>query len=255
MTEPNASEPERAWYVKTYADKPTVTVDAKWLTNRQGRDFVLFAGLLDAAHRAGLQEIRTLVVQTPHPQNQMTTIVHATAAFPWGSFDGVGDANPENTNRMIAPHAIRMAETRAKARALRDALNVAAVAIEELAETPRDDNEAERHREAARVRTQPSNEPDFVGDPPSARRVSEESIRRAASAAAPPKGPRDQAVEKFDRMRTTAVRMATAGTLDLDDALIAPFPADATVEDVERRMGQLLVLINAALQKKKEGGV
>lgn len=50
-----------------------------------------------------------------------------------GRFDGIGDANPENVNSFIVPHLIRMAETRAKARALRDAVNIGVVWFEELA--------------------------------------------------------------------------------------------------------------------------
>ncbi len=47
----------------------------------------------------------------------------------------LGDASPENVNSQIAPHLIRMAETRAKARALRDAINASAIPFEELADT------------------------------------------------------------------------------------------------------------------------
>lgn len=49
-----------------------------------------------------------------------------------GRFGGLGDANPGNVNRRVAAHLIRMAETRAKARALRDAVNIGVVALEEL---------------------------------------------------------------------------------------------------------------------------
>jgi hypothetical protein len=50
------------------------------------------------------------------------------------TFSGIGDACPDNVGRNIVPHIIRMAETRAKARALRDAVNVGATALEELSD-------------------------------------------------------------------------------------------------------------------------
>jgi hypothetical protein len=65
----------------------------------------------------------------------MVAIVKATAEMEDDRrFSGIGDASPENVGRNIAPHLIRMAETRAKARALRDAVNVGATALEELSD-------------------------------------------------------------------------------------------------------------------------
>jgi hypothetical protein len=47
-------------------------------------------------------------------------------------FTEVGDANPKNVNKQIAEHVLRMAATRAKARALRDFTNIGMTCLEEL---------------------------------------------------------------------------------------------------------------------------
>ncbi len=102
------------------------------MIERQGRRFVLYAGLLDEAHARGLRSIETELLQAPSPENGEVAIVRAVVRTEEGKFSGIGDASPENVNRSIAPHLIRMAETRAKARALRDAINVGVTAYEEL---------------------------------------------------------------------------------------------------------------------------
>jgi hypothetical protein len=122
----------------------------EFIVERNGKSFVLYAGLLDLAHERGLKGITTTLVQIPTALNEYTAIVHATvelrgepevinhetkeARYPGQTFTGLGDANQDNVSRMMVPHLIRMAETRAKARALRDAVNVGVTALEELGE-------------------------------------------------------------------------------------------------------------------------
>lgn len=122
----------------------------EFIIQRHGKDFVLYAGLLDEAHSRGLTRIETELLQAPSEAGgegtgEDTAIVKATVTMGDESkFDGIGDASPRNVGNNIAPHLIRMAETRAKARALRDAINVSVTAFEELGgEAGGEDSEAE----------------------------------------------------------------------------------------------------------------
>lgn len=108
----------------------------EFIITRQGRDFVMYAGLLDAAHRDGLSAIRTTLLQAPSPANGFAAICHAEVTTSRGTFTGLGDADPENSPRQSSNALVRLAETRAKSRALADATNVAMPVIEEHADAP-----------------------------------------------------------------------------------------------------------------------
>ena len=115
-------------------DQLTRTIDIK---NRAGqvvgqKEVVTYQGLLSKAHDEGLKAVRTSLVQVPSADNGWGAIVKAVVETGKGTFEGIGDANPENVGTFIVPHLIRMAETRAKARALRDAVNVGVISFEEL---------------------------------------------------------------------------------------------------------------------------
>lgn len=114
----------------------------EFMIQRQGKQFVLFAGLLDEAHSRGLVGIDTELIQVPEDANGQVAVVKATVQIEekpgsgeLKTYSGLGDASPQNVSRNIVPHLIRMSETRAKARALRDAVNVSATALEEVVES------------------------------------------------------------------------------------------------------------------------
>ena len=93
---------------------------------------VSFRGLLALAHEDGLTETDTSVLQFPTRENRYTTIVHAKVRTKRGTFSGIGDANSDNVSPEVAVHAIRCAETRALARALRVALSIGDVSDVEI---------------------------------------------------------------------------------------------------------------------------
>lgn len=142
-------------------------MDKKWIITRQGKDFVLYEGLLDEAHQQGLKRIATTLIQIPHDDNGNVAVCQAEVETTKGTFSGIGDASPGNVNRMIAPHLIRMAETRAKARALRDAVNIGVSAVEELGDDGTDPNdERSGGDEVSRQREYNRQQRAEVRDPP-----------------------------------------------------------------------------------------
>jgi hypothetical protein len=96
-----------------------------------GKPFVQYAGLLQVAHERGLVSLTTKI---EHHSDSLV-LASATATFADGrSFTEWADATPSNVKAHVRPHFPRMALTRAKARALRDALNIGVTALEELGE-------------------------------------------------------------------------------------------------------------------------
>jgi hypothetical protein len=138
---------------------PRVRVDKKFVINQQGKDHVLFSGLIDALHQLslGFFSVDTRIEQLPTPDNGHQAVCSACVRVydpdnpdvVRRSASGIGDASPANVSRMMANALIRMAETRAKARALRDLCNIGMVAYEELG--PQSADEPGERREEARA--------------------------------------------------------------------------------------------------------
>ena len=110
------------------------------------KQVVRYEGLLARAHEDGLRSIHTELVQIPSKANGDAAIVRAVVVTGRGTFEGIGDATPGNVNARVTGHLLRVAETRAKARALRDAVNIGLVALEELDEVDAADDVAEPPR-------------------------------------------------------------------------------------------------------------
>ena len=119
---------------------PRPRLDDRFLINLKGKDFVTYAGLLDLAHQQGLARLEVELIQHPNVENGNEAICRAIAESSSGQvYSDLGDASPANTNKMISAHLIRMASTRAKARALRDLTNIGITALEELGGPDMDD--------------------------------------------------------------------------------------------------------------------
>jgi hypothetical protein len=116
-----------------FMEKRKPKLDERFIKQVDGKDFVLYAGLLDLAHQKNLVSMDVELLQYPSKENDHTAVCKAIAkTMTGGPFIDVGDANPINCNSKVAKHIIRMASTRAKARALRDLTNIGMTALEEL---------------------------------------------------------------------------------------------------------------------------
>ena len=108
-------------------------LDERFIMTIKGKEFVLYSGLLDLAHQKGLKGIIVEAVQFPTKANGMEGICKAVVESKDGEeYIEIGDANPKNVRPLIAAHVLRMAATRAKARALRDYTNIGMTCLEEL---------------------------------------------------------------------------------------------------------------------------
>jgi hypothetical protein len=207
----------------------------EFLITRSGKQYVLFAGLLDEAHSRGLRGIDTELIQVPDDQNGNVAIVKATAEMEDGRhFSGIGDASPENVGRNIVPHIIRMAETRAKARALRDAVNVGATALEELSDGD-DAPPADNFVGQARSRPTPIR---------NAQRASR--AEDAPTPAAEDNGKAEEAPAPASSSRRGASGKARKSQVDLLKTLAVEWRGENGVERLENRVGKPLADLTRA---------
>lgn len=107
----------------------TTAIPSQFLTEIHGRQFVKYEGLLALAHERGLVNLSAHFISVSND----IALAEATATFTDGRvFSECADSTPANVNTKVKAHFPRMALTRAKARCLRDALNIGVCSVEEL---------------------------------------------------------------------------------------------------------------------------
>lgn len=110
-------------------------IDQKYIVMLNGKPFITYEGLLHTAHEKGVASIEVEIIQYPTEGNNMTAIATAAVRSKNGQFFiDIGDASPASCSAKLVPHLVRMASTRAKARALRDFTNIGMCSVEELGE-------------------------------------------------------------------------------------------------------------------------
>jgi hypothetical protein len=110
-------------------------LNERFIIKIENRDFVQYAGLLDLGHQKGIAQIEVDPIQLPTAENGNFAVCKATVVSKTGeSFTDVGDANPQNCSSKVSKHLLRLASTRAIARALRSFTNIGMTCLEELAD-------------------------------------------------------------------------------------------------------------------------
>lgn len=131
-------------YKNKNAPKLTDDFKKKFSVNIKGKEAIKLEGLTAFAHEKGMWKFETKLVQYPSDQNAWTAICETVI----GGYDydpitnklreviysDIGDANVNNCGKMVAASYIRMASTRAQARALRKYTNIDMVCSSELSD-------------------------------------------------------------------------------------------------------------------------
>lgn len=132
-------------------------IDDRWITNIKGKDFILFQGLLSIGHTIGLQSISVETLQYPNKNNGNMAICKAVSITKNGEiYQDIGDATPNNVNKLVANHILRVASTRAIARTLRLMCNIGITALEEIDDISDDAETQKPKRNNSNAKSQPT---------------------------------------------------------------------------------------------------
>jgi len=128
------------WLAEPYWGKGIMTQAVKSMTSYAVRNLKLHRIFAEPystnpASVIGIGSIEVEPLQLPTKDNGNFAICRASVVSKIGeSFTDIVDANPTNCNAKVGKHLLRLASTRAIARALRSFSNVGLTALEELAD-------------------------------------------------------------------------------------------------------------------------
>ncbi len=204
------SVPEESIESAKFLDKNIPKLKEGFLKNIKGKDFVLYAGVLDLATQKGLLKLEVELLQYPTKENGNEAICHAVAEGKNGEvFSDVGDANPGNCTEMIAKHLIRMASTRAKGRALRDMCNIGIACLEELSDLD-DVVGSAAPQKTTRTKAAPKAKPAVAKPEPEEQKVEPEKSSNAKTNAAKPEKASEPAEKVNSKVSTPAKKKQDA---------------------------------------------
>ena len=146
---PSDSIPETYEEEKLAIGKKEIKLNRELMIKIKGKSYPTIDAVVDAMYRADvLKEWRVELLKCPAkvlPEKRgnkdpedinsdaYLAVVKATVKLSDGNiFESIGDAHPLSVSDSMRPHVIRMAETRALARALRFAGNISGSMAEEL---------------------------------------------------------------------------------------------------------------------------
>lgn len=110
----------------------------------KGKDFVYLRGLEKLARARGVREKQVKVHCTPTADN-MIAVVSVSYVFSDGArWESVADCTAKSAKEGFAKYLTAMAESRAKARALRDAFGISLCSVEEIAVAQQEVDEEEK---------------------------------------------------------------------------------------------------------------
>lgn len=112
------------------------------------KKFITYAGLLKKSQ--GLVKEMLVVRETVDLAAKSAWCVVKVIMKDQRVFEAIGSGTPENIGTMTKKHFIEMAHTRAKSRALRDALGIDMVALEELADEDRTESKKKEKKKDAK---------------------------------------------------------------------------------------------------------